>query len=1080
MTSIDLRLLGPLEVAVDDRAIVISRGSLRALLAVLALRANSTVTVAELVEWLWGESPPADARAAVQTYVMRLRRLLGPVGVLIRTAAGGYLLCLEASQVDVARFDQFVDEADRANASGDAATASARFGAALALWRGQPLSDVPSELAHREVVPRLAERRLYVLERRIDADLALHRHAEVVGELRALTAEYPFRERFWALLIRALSRSGRAAEALTAYREVRELLAEQLGVEPGAELRELHERLLAEDAIFVAPERNTVPAERTPPRSAAVPAQLPSDIPDFVGRDDAVRSIESSGAPIVVLSGPPGVGKTALAVHAAHRLRARFPDGQLYVDLRGYSRRSGLSTVDILARFLRALGVPPEQLSLEQDELAALYRSTLAGRRVLVVLDNAAAAESIRPLVPGEAGCLVLVTSRDTLRGLTASHGAGRVDVPVLDERAAGDLVAGIVGDQLSQAEPAAVADLIELCDRLPLALRIAATNLIDRPQLSVANYVDELRTGGRLAALVIEGDDQAAVRAAFDLSYSALKPGQARMFRLAGVVPGTDFSIETAAALSSTEAGEAGRLLRQLTAANLVQQRVAGRYQFHDLLRVYAQERAEAQETAERPVCEHRLFVHYLVNVEKAVRTLYRDLLPMNVAPEGHTFADESAALTWLDEERSNVVAAIDRAVEQGLTSIAAQLTLMLFGYFYASRRDTDWLATGTRVLALARREKDSYIEASVHRSLAGLSFCQSDYGAAIRHGNQALTSCREVGWTLMSATCLADLGIYHEYLGEFDAAFDAFTISLQIKRQAKVIGGEATVLLNLGVLSWMTTKLRAAIDYLEEALTLYRAMGSTGAEAMCLANLGSLYAELAMFDESRGATTEALARLTGIGDRDTESQALETLAKIHLERGEYAQGMELARLALERAVEVSGQLKETSALIVLGVILLKSGRPKEAEESLANALALARQISETREEVEAIVGLTDVCRASGDFVEARKLAETAVRVVESGAADLRKSVAYLALARIDLDIEKFDDAVVHAELALATARETGQRLVEARALHVLGLVRQATGDTHTARDCWGQALAIFEAVGTSEAAEVNALLTS
>jgi hypothetical protein len=480
----------------------------------------------------------------------------------------GYLIEVPASAVDIDRFRYHVERA-RSAAAGDAGTEGRELHAGLALWRGAPLSDVHSDSLHRNEVPRLVEERLQAIQRqrRVEIDLATGRHAELVAELRSLTAEYPLRERLWHQLMLALYRSHRQAEALNTFREVSTVLREELGVDPGNDLTDLHHRILTGDPALTA---------REPAASDGwTPAfQLPAEVVDFVGRAELVERIRSLfappdvarlGVPVVTLSGLPGVGKTELAIHVAHLLRPQFPDGQLFLNLRGYSPNPPVRPVEALARFLRALGVSPERIPLDLDEQSALFRSTLTGRRVLLVLDNAISPDQVRPLLPGNATCAVIVTSRDSLHGLSAVNGAHRVPVDAVTGDEAEALLAKIIGARRAAVEPAATTELAATCGFLPLALRIAASNLAAMPGQSIASYVRELRSEDRVAAFTIDGDDQAAVRLAFDLSYDALKPELARLFRLLSLVPGPDFDRYAAAGLAGLGLAQAQRMLGAL-----------------------------------------------------------------------------------------------------------------------------------------------------------------------------------------------------------------------------------------------------------------------------------------------------------------------------------------------------------------------------------------------------------------------------------------------------------------------------------------------------------------------------------
>jgi DNA-binding SARP family transcriptional activator len=581
----EFRVLGPLEVTCAGRPVPIGAGKQRVVLAALLLRANETVSVDRLIEHLWHDRQPAGARDTLYAYVMRLRKALAagglPVG-LIQTSGNGYTIEVEPASLDLHRYRDLVGRAGRAATAGDLAAESTLLRDALDLWRGDVLANVPSESLVQEMAP-LLEERLQVWERRVDVDLRMGRAGELVGPLRVLVEEHPARERFWAQLMLALYRSGRQAEALDAYRTVSTFLADELGVDPGADLRTTHLAILTgeiDGAVEAA-------------RPATTPAQLPPAPPDFVGRADLVDRVcallsGDRAAAAVTVSGSPGVGKSALALRVAHRLSGRFPDGQLYADL-GADEQP-------LPRFLTALGVPPDRVPAVPDEQERLYRSRLAGRRVLVVLDNAASADQVRPLLTGDPACPVLVTSRHTLPMLAAFHGARPVPVDVLTQAEARDLLGGMLGDDLVAAEPAAVAELARLCEYLPLALRIAAAKLITRPWPRVADYVLELRADDRLSALAIDGDT-GSVRAAIDDSYTALDPDLRRFFRQLSLIPAGELTLRAVATLAGLGADQARRRLDRLASVNLLQHSAAGRYRFRALIREYAGLRARQED---------------------------------------------------------------------------------------------------------------------------------------------------------------------------------------------------------------------------------------------------------------------------------------------------------------------------------------------------------------------------------------------------------------------------------------------------------------------------------------------------
>ncbi|MGH3345219.1 MAG: BTAD domain-containing putative transcriptional regulator [Carbonactinosporaceae bacterium] len=607
------RILGPLEVRARGRPLGLGGPRQRNVLAALLLNAGHTVTREWLIKALWGEDPPASAPRQVQNAVAALRQLLADSGTpdarrLIATDCGGYRLDAVDGQLDLHVFEHRLASARRAAAAGRVDEAAEGMRAGLGLWRGPALTGIPSRLLAGCGL-HLDERRLSVQEECTELELDLGRHAGLIAELSALVAEHPLRERPVRHLMLAQYRAGRPGEALESYRQLRARLASELGIDPSPQLSQTHEAMLRGDPAL-APPAAPVLAGVGYPHRPPLPAQLPPDIPDFTGRADALSTLSAflpgpvesgglAGARVVTISGTAGVGKTALAVHWAHTVREHFPDGQLYVSLRGTAADAPVAPAAALGQLLRALGAGTSGLPADLDERASLYRSVVAGRRLLVVLDDAASSAQVRPLLPGSPGCRVIVTSRSDLAGLAVLQGGRQITLGVMAPRDAAALVAGVIGDERAVAEPDAVAELARLCAGLPLALRSAAARLAARPHRAVTCFVASLAQGNLLDQLSVDDDAQHAVRAAMTRSYRRLAPGAARLFRLLGVACGREFSVDGCAALLDAPAADAEHLLEQLAAAHLVEQHAPGWYHCHELLRLYAQERSLADDSA-------------------------------------------------------------------------------------------------------------------------------------------------------------------------------------------------------------------------------------------------------------------------------------------------------------------------------------------------------------------------------------------------------------------------------------------------------------------------------------------------
>ena len=672
------RLAGPLEVRRDGSPVPIDAAKQRVLIAVLALAAGEPVTVERLIACLWDDQPPLSARNTLQNYVLRLRRTLQVDGPnLLVSSAAGYRLDTDPDTVDLLRFRSLARSARSDLAVGATESAAALLDEALGLWRGEPLMDVPSDVLRREVVPGLVEQRLNALEQRIGIDLDLGRHEERITELVALTTEFPLRERMWAHLMLALYRSGRTAEALDAYRQAGRTLAEELGIDPGPELRNLHQAMLTKDPLLTIADPTPEPVRRPSAAARIVPRQLPPPNTQFVGRAEEVRRLSAqfetgTGSPVTVISaisGTAGIGKTALALHWGHAHADRFPDGQLYVNLRGFDPADApLPPLAAMRGFLAALGA--RNIPAGRDEQIALYRTHLAGRRMLVVLDNARDAEQVRPLLPGAPGCAVLVTSRDQLAGLVALDGAVPLTLDLLTHDEARDLLIRRLGRDRVEREPADVDELIDRCARLPLALNIAAAHAALHPNRPLAAFVDELRDSRRRLDALTTGEAAADVRGVFSWSYHTLSPAAARVFRLLGVHPGQDSSLLAAASLAGHDPDTTRRTLDELTCAHLIIEHSPGRYALHDLLRAYAAEQASVHDDdTERRAALQRLvdFYTHTACAAEVVLTPYRQRIELDAAASGvqpQPIPDSPAALAWLDAENANLLAAQRTAV--------------------------------------------------------------------------------------------------------------------------------------------------------------------------------------------------------------------------------------------------------------------------------------------------------------------------------------------------------------------------------------------------------------------------------
>ncbi|WP_246154482.1 AfsR/SARP family transcriptional regulator [Saccharopolyspora hirsuta] len=689
-----IRLLGPVEMLrADGSAVPIGAAKRRSVLAALAIDLNRVVSADRLMDIAWEGDPPPTAKAALQGHVAKLRKDLGSDVELV-TRAPGYQLIAPRSAVDITQFEDLVAAARTA----PDAEAVELLDAALSLHRGAPLADVAAERLRREVVDRLDESMINAVHELAWRLHRIGRAVEGINPLREAVAMRPLREPLVELLVLSLHQAGRQAEALDVYHETRARLAEELGVTPGPGLQAAFHQVLGS-------------ADESEP--AAVPAQLPRESTGFVGRGAELAELDRTrdDSAVRILTGPAGVGKTALALRWAHRSAGKFPDGCLFADLRGFDGGAPVEPRRVLSAFLRALGVPETRIPDNTDERAALYRSVLAGRRVLVVLDNARSAAQVRPLLPG-AGCSVLVTSRSRLDGLSATAGAVQIPVPPLSREAAVDVLRLVLGDARVDAEPEAAVELAELCDRLPLALRIAAARPAHR---TIRSLVTAAAGRHRLAALSLP-DSGEGIRAALAGSYCWLDPASARLFRLLGEHPGDSVDCFAAAALAGTPAHETFSRLERLASIHLLHETDQGRYRWSDLVRLYAAEVAEEEPVAERNAAFTRLLEHYMHIADRGLRYVvdspwHRWVTPTPTElPEVRT---AQAALTWFRAEETNLHQVLEAAISRGEHEQACHLALSLERFHHRLGDRAAQTELSRRGLGIARDLGDARAQA-------------------------------------------------------------------------------------------------------------------------------------------------------------------------------------------------------------------------------------------------------------------------------------------------------------------------------------------------------------------------------
>ena len=914
-----VRLLGPLEVHSDGQPVRISAAKERLVVVLLALDAGRVVPIGRLVDAVWGNDPPESATTSVRVLVSRLRKALAEAGCgdVIRTQSPGYLLAPELVDVDVDRFEALASQGRAQLAVGEADEAVVTLREALAIWRGDQLAESGCpELAGSAA--RLMEARLAALEACIEAELAGGRHSDVVGELEQSCRRHPLRERLWGQWILTLYRCGRQADALAAYQLLRTTLAEELGLDPGADLRRLEGAILAQDPKLDAPGGDvpaTAGSQRSLPPTIVVPRQLPASLAMFTGRTAELARLDAladahrgrHGVAICALCGTAGVGKTSMALSWAHQVATEFPDGQLYVNLRGFGPdRAVVEPGTALRGFLDALGVPPQRIPVSLDDQSALYRSVLAGRRVLVVLDNARDADQVRPLLPGSPPCLVVVTSRHQLTGLVANEGAEHISLDVMSIGEARELLARRLGSDRIEAEREAVDEIVALCAQLPLALAVMAARAAAYPRFTLATLARELRDSRSRLDNLTAGDQTTDVRSVLSWSYHVLSPEAARLFRLLGLHRGPDHSGDAAASLAGLPVVEVRPLLEELTRAHLTIEQAPGRYVLHDLLRAYAVEQAHSTDSPEeRRGAIHRLLDHYVHTAHAATLLLdpIRDPIILAAPQTGVTIqplTDRDHALAWFKAEQAVLLAAVEYAEGAGFDIHACQLAWCLTDYLERRALWHDKAAVWRTALAAADRMGDAAMQTRGHRYVAD------------------------------ACTSLDSLEDAHAHL----------TQALEISTRAADRRGQADVHLYF---SWWWERMERYAQALESArmaIQLYTAVGHRRGSATALNAVGWFHARLGRYQMSVEACEQAMAMHRDHHDRDGEAESLDCLGYAHHHLGHLTEAIDCYQRAIDLFRTVGSRYDEASILAYMGDTFLALGDPAAARSAWEQAL--------------------------------------------------------------------------------------------------------------------------------------------
>ncbi|MEU8639454.1 BTAD domain-containing putative transcriptional regulator [Amycolatopsis sp. NPDC048633] len=905
-----VEVLGPLTVRRDGREVPLGSVMQARLLGLLTLRANRVVSRADVVEFLWGEDSPDSSVNLVQTYVSRLRKFFAGLdadpGVVTRVGPG-YRLGLTSGQCDLLEFAEALSQAQEDRRAGDPAAAVRSYRSALELWRGQILDGVPLPAAPHPVVVAVTQQRLKTVLDYADLALPLGHHDAVLDRLREAAFADPLHEGLTERIMRALAASGQRAAAVKVFIAFRGRLRENLGLEPGPELQRTYLHSIREEPGTPTP---ALLSRRTGGPAAPTPAELPPDPSRFIGRDAQLRQLDEfvfdaaphASARVVVLSGTAGVGKSALAVRWAHRMRHRFPDGQLHAGLNGFSAVGTRSADDVVAGFLTSLGVAPATIPADLDARVALFRSVLADRRMLLVLDDAVSPDHVRPLIAASPHCAVLVTSRNSLAALTLHVDALLVELDVISRGEAVALLRASCEREAAEASLADLEELARLCAHLPLALRIAAANIAGRK--TVAEYLTVLTEGDRLAGLAMGGDSRSAVQTAFEMSYAALAPETARLFRLLGSLPGPDAGMPAIAALAGVGVDDAARMVDRLVAAHLVQRRPGGRFQTHDLLRLFAGQRsARTDDEADRTAALERLFDYYLETATQATATLYPGMLRLSelrqYPPAPWRERDEPGV--WLAAERAGFAAVVAHAAEHGPQAVAWQLIDVLRGHLWRTYDPSSWCTLALAGLDAARREGNRAAEAAMHYSLgAAHRYGLRDLAASRQHLDQAQRMLRDLGDTTGCAAALDSLGMVLHEAGESGPGLAALETSLELCREAGFVVGQAKVLGNVGLVLATMGRTEEARQRLAEAAAFAARLGDRHLEATVQHNLGYARACDGRFIEAERSYQQALLIREDIGDAEGRASTLEKIGTLLHDTGNPAHGTRYWEAAL------------------------------------------------------------------------------------------------------------------------------------------------------------------------------------
>ncbi|HEX3964261.1 MAG TPA: tetratricopeptide repeat protein [Trebonia sp.] len=1056
MDDMDFRLLGPVAVFRDGRPVPLGRGTLLDLLATLMVSPNQVITVSTLTETVWHDRTPRHPQAALHSVVARLRQLIG--GAFIETLPMGYRFRADAGSVDLLKHEQLVEVAEQEKPAEDALRL---LSDAIGLWRGAPLENVGSTVLLNKAVPRLTQLYLDTCEKWARLCLRTGRHDAVVSRLTTLVDEHPFRERMAGQLMLGLYHSGRQADAIAAYESLRHGLSEEMGIDPGQDLQELHLKILRADpsiqggphqASLIAPATAVPPATTEPVLvkarglstadngSTGVPHQLPTDTRMFTGRQTELMHLlelaeRADGGPdpgtvvISAIDGMAGIGKTALAVHAAHLVADRFGDGQLFIDLHGYTQGYPPRTPDqVLEKFLRTLGVPPQQIPGDTEERAALYRDRLAGTHTLIVLDNAADETQVRPLIPGEAQCLVLVTSRRKLKALDDAHGMA---LDVLPGREAVGLFRRITGSERAAADDPAVAEITGLCACLPLAIRIGAALIRNRPAWTPGHLAAKLRTDRARLDAFSDGDRDLA--ALFDLSSQALNDGQRRLYRYVGLISSPEVDAYAAGALLATDPAVAERLLQELVDHNLLQEFTAGRYRMHDLIRAHA--RALATPEPEREAKIDRLFRYYEHTADRAdIRTArYSRPGPADRAPaHAPELPDAAAARTWLRTERANLTACLQLAIDSGQDEHVVALSRGLSGLLCADGPWPQAAVTHAAAAAAAARLGDRPGQAYAMTELGSLRRLTGDYQDADVSLRMALDLYRSVNDESGQARALTELGAVERLSGNCRGAEVSLRMALDLYRSVNDESGQARALTELATVRYVSGDYQGADTRLQMALDLYRSVGNESGQAFCLTELAEIQQLTGDYHVAARSGKAALDICRQLDDRLGQANALSVVGKVQRMTQDYDAAAQHQEAALDLYRELGDRLGQANTRTLLAEVRGLAGEYERAARDLEESISTYQEMGNPGNQATAMNHYAAVIAAAGDPTRATTIYRDALHLAREVQQPDEEAIALHGIGENHLRTGEFRDGIRCLRQALEIYRRLGMPTAE------------------------------------------------